>query len=118
MLFSIWISVRPYAGELIADDPQRRLNLVKPRLINGETPPGFLGFAVNMVKIDKDNLHCISKYGYTLRETLFYNLFLSLQVYKSREEMLNARSCITTGAISLDGGLIKSPGIFTLGHQR
>ncbi|XP_047941494.1 protein DEFECTIVE IN MERISTEM SILENCING 3-like isoform X3 [Salvia hispanica] len=66
-------NLRPYAGELIADDPQRRLNLLKPRLIN---------------------------------------------VYISREEMRNARSCITTGAISLDGGLIKSPGIFTLGHYR
>ncbi|XP_042000255.1 protein DEFECTIVE IN MERISTEM SILENCING 3-like isoform X3 [Salvia splendens] len=77
-------NLRPYAGALIADDPQRRLNLLKP----------------------------------SLRETLFYNLFLNLQVYKSREEMQNARSSITTGAISLDGGLIKSPGIFTLGHYR
>ncbi|KAH6794728.1 hypothetical protein C2S52_005205, partial [Perilla frutescens var. hirtella] len=110
--------LRPYAGELIADDPQRRLNLLKPRLINGETPPGFLGFAVNMVIVDHSNLYCMSKSGHTLRETLFYNLFLNLQVYKSREDMLNARSCITTGAISLDGGLIKSPGIFSLGHHR
>ncbi|XP_057767567.1 protein DEFECTIVE IN MERISTEM SILENCING 3-like [Salvia miltiorrhiza] len=111
-------NLRPYAGGLIADDPQRRLNLLKPRLMNGETPPGFLGFAVNMVKIDNSNLHCISKSGYTLRETLFYNLFLNLQVYNSREEMLNAQSCIATGAVSLDGGLIKRPGIFTLGHHR
>ncbi|XP_042000253.1 protein DEFECTIVE IN MERISTEM SILENCING 3-like isoform X1 [Salvia splendens] len=111
-------NLRPYAGALIADDPQRRLNLLKPRLINGETPPGFLGFAVNMIKIDNSYLHPIFKSGHSLRETLFYNLFLNLQVYKSREEMQNARSSITTGAISLDGGLIKSPGIFTLGHYR
>ncbi|XP_042004027.1 protein DEFECTIVE IN MERISTEM SILENCING 3-like isoform X3 [Salvia splendens] len=111
-------NLRPYAGALIADDPQRRLNLLKPRLINGETPPGFLGFAVNMIKIDNSNLHPIFNSGHTLRETLFYNLFLNLQVYNSREEMQNARSSITTGAISLDGGLIKSPGTFTLGHYR
>lgn len=118
MFFSIWISVRPYRGELIADDPQRRLDLLKPRLIDGKTPPGFLGFAVNMITIENSNLYCISKSGHTLRETLFYNLFSNLQVYKSREDMLNALSCITTGAISLDGGLIRRPGIFCLGHRR
>ncbi|KAI3458002.1 hypothetical protein Pfo_014665 [Paulownia fortunei] len=111
-------NLRPYAGELIADDPQRRLDLLKPRLISGDTPAGFLGFAVNMVTIDNTNLYCISKTGYSLRETLFYNLFSNLQVYRSREDMLKALSCITTGAISLDGGMIRSPGIFSLGHQR
>ncbi|KAK6135216.1 hypothetical protein DH2020_031061 [Rehmannia glutinosa] len=97
-------SLRPYAGELIADDPQRRLDLLKPRLISGETPPGFLGFAVNMVTIDHTNLYGISKNGHSLRETLFYNLFSNLQVYRSREDMLKALSYITHGAISLDGG--------------
>ncbi|KAK6155577.1 hypothetical protein DH2020_009825 [Rehmannia glutinosa] len=111
-------SLRPYAGELIADDPQRRLDLLKPRLISGETPPGFLGFAVNMVTIDHTNLYGISKNEHSLRETLFYNLFSNLQVYRSREDMLKALSYITHGAISLDGGVIRSPGIFSLGHHR
>ncbi|KAK6117693.1 hypothetical protein DH2020_048545 [Rehmannia glutinosa] len=94
----------------IADDPQKRLALLKPRLLNGETPPGFLGFAVNMITIDSTNLYCISKNGQGLRETLFYNLFSNLQVYKSREDMLKALPCIKDGAISLDGGMIRNPG--------
>uniref|UniRef100_A0A7N2MHB8 Uncharacterized protein n=1 Tax=Quercus lobata TaxID=97700 RepID=A0A7N2MHB8_QUELO len=43
---------RPYAGEFVADDPQRRLDLAKPKLPNGECPPGFLGFAVKMINVD------------------------------------------------------------------
>lgn len=110
--------IRPYSGEIIADDPQRRLTLLKPRLLNGEHPPGFLGFAVNMITIDSTNLYCFSKNGHSLRETLFYHLFSDLQVYKSREDMLNALSCIRNGAISLDGGMIRSRGVFSLGHHQ
>ncbi|KAK6121818.1 hypothetical protein DH2020_044431 [Rehmannia glutinosa] len=110
--------IRPYVGEFIADDPQKRLALLKPRLLNGETPPGFLGFAVNMITIDSTNLYCISKNGQGLRETLFYNLFSNLQVYKSREDMLKALPCIKDGAISLDGGMIRNPGVFSLGHHQ
>lgn len=109
---------RPYTGELVADDPQRRLNLLKPRLINGETPPGFLGFAVNMIMIDNINLYSASESGHSLRETLFYNLFSNLQVYKTREDMLKAIPLISSGAISLDGGLIRRPGEYVLGHNR
>lgn len=113
-----WSVFRSYTGEFIADDPQRRLAILVPRLPNGETPPGFLGFAVNMITIDSTNLYCISKNGCGLRETLFYNLFLDLQVYKSRKDMLKAVSCIRNGAISLDGGIIRSPGVFSLGHPQ
>ncbi|CAA3010564.1 Hypothetical predicted protein [Olea europaea subsp. europaea] len=109
--------LRPYAGKYIADDPQKRLDLLKPRLPNGETPPGFLGFAVNMIRIDLTNLYSISNTGHGLRETLFYNLFSNLQVYRSREDMLKALPCIANGAISLDGGMIKSTGCFSLGHK-
>ncbi|KAL0340967.1 UNVERIFIED_CONTAM: protein DEFECTIVE IN MERISTEM SILENCING 3 [Sesamum radiatum] len=109
---------RPYSGEIIADDPQRRLTLLKPRLLNGEHPPGFLGFAVNMITIDSTNLYCFSKTGHSLRETLFNHLFTDLQVYRSREDMLNALSCIRNGAISLDGGMIRSRGVFSLGHHQ
>ncbi|KAL3838067.1 hypothetical protein ACJIZ3_022658 [Penstemon smallii] len=111
-------NLRPYAGEVIADDPQRKLALLEPKLLSGETPPGFLGFAVNLVTIDNTSLYCITTTGYSLRETLFYNLFSTLQIYRSREDMLKSLSCITNGAISLDGGLIRSPGVFSLGHQR
>lgn len=109
---------RPYAGEFIADDPQRRLALLKPRLPNGETPPGFLGFAVNMISIESTNLYCVSNNGHSLRETLFYHLFSNLQVYRSREDMVKAMYCIRNGAISLDGGMIRSPGVFSLGHHQ
>ncbi|XP_073311564.1 protein DEFECTIVE IN MERISTEM SILENCING 3-like isoform X1 [Primulina huaijiensis] len=110
--------LRPYPGEFIANDPQRRLDILKPRIISGETPPGFLGFAVNMINIDRTHLYYITKSGFGLRETLFYNLLSRLQVYRSREDMLKALPYIPDGAISLDGGMIRSPGIFRLGPPR
>lgn len=115
-MIRFWYLRRPYAGEVIADDPQRRLALLKPRLPNGETPSGFLGFAVNMFAIDSRNLYCATKNG-GLRETLFYHLFSNLQVYASREDMVKALTCIRNGAISLDGGIIRSPGVFSLGKH-
>ncbi|GJT32664.1 hypothetical protein Tco_0923083 [Tanacetum coccineum] len=33
----------PYVGEFMPNDPQKRLNLSKPKLPNGETPAGFRG---------------------------------------------------------------------------
>lgn len=112
-----WSMLRPYSGEFIADDPQRKLALLKPRLPNGETPSGFLGFAVNMITIERHNLYCTSKNGNGLRETLFYHLFSNLQVYKSREDMVKALTCIRNGAISLDGGMVRSSGVFSLGRH-
>ncbi|KAL3630705.1 hypothetical protein CASFOL_023689 [Castilleja foliolosa] len=111
-------NLRPYDGAIIVDDPQRRLDLLKPKLISGEALPGFIGFAVNMVMINNTHLYSISRNGSSLRETLFYNLFSDLQVYKSREDMLNAQPYITHGAISLDGGVIRSPGIYSLGQHQ
>ncbi|KAK4489722.1 hypothetical protein RD792_000357 [Penstemon davidsonii] len=110
-------NLRPYTGEFLADDPQQRLGILKPKSINGEIPSGFLGFAVNMVFIDYTKLYGVSKSGYNLRETLFYNLFSTLQVYRSRKDMINALPWISNGAVSLDGGMIRSPGVFSLGHH-
>ncbi|XVE58364.1 hypothetical protein DITRI_Ditri04bG0163900 [Diplodiscus trichospermus] len=110
-------SLRPYAGDFVADDPQRRLDLLKPRLPNGECPPGFLDFAVNMIHLDSSNLLYVTASGDGLRETLFYNLFSRLQVYRTRAEMVLALPCISEGAISLDGGMIRSPGVFSLGSR-
>ncbi|PSS32328.1 Protein DEFECTIVE IN MERISTEM SILENCING like [Actinidia chinensis var. chinensis] len=109
--------IRPYVGELFADDPQRKLDLLKPKLPSGESPPGFLGFAVNMIIIDSANLFCLTANGHGLRETLFYNLFSRLQVYRTRADMLQAFPCITDGAISLDGGMVKTRGMFSLGNR-
>ncbi|XWS61334.1 hypothetical protein CRYUN_Cryun07bG0117500 [Craigia yunnanensis] len=110
-------SLRPYAGDFVADDPQRRLDLLKPRLPNGECPPGFLGFAVNMIHVDSSNLFYVTSSGDGLRETLFYNLFSRLQVYRTRAEMVLALPCISEAAVSLDGGMIRSPGVFSLGSR-
>ncbi|GMJ00529.1 INVOLVED IN DE NOVO 1, DEFECTIVE IN MERISTEM SILENCING 3 [Hibiscus trionum] len=110
-------SLRPYAGDFVADDPQRRLDLLKPRLPNGECPPGFLGFAVNMIHVDGPNLSFVTARGEGLRETLFYNLFSCLQVYRTRAEMVLALPCISEGAVSLDGGIIRSSGVFSLGTR-
>ncbi|KAK0591983.1 hypothetical protein LWI29_011280 [Acer saccharum] len=111
-------NLRPFAGDFVADDPQRKLDLLKPRLANGETPPGFLGFAVNMMNIDSTNLFHATASGYGLRETLFYNIFSRLQVYRTRAEMLLALPLITDGAVSLDGGMIRSTGVFSLGSRQ
>ncbi|KAK8559430.1 hypothetical protein V6N13_026853 [Hibiscus sabdariffa] len=110
-------SLRPYAGNFIAGDPQRRLDLLKPRLPNGDCPPGFLGFAVNMIHVDSSNLYNVTATGNGLRETLFYNMFSHLQVYRTRAEMVLALPFISEGAVSLDGGIIRSPGVFSLGSR-
>ncbi|XP_019195552.1 PREDICTED: protein DEFECTIVE IN MERISTEM SILENCING 3-like isoform X3 [Ipomoea nil] len=110
-------SLSPFAGNFIADDPEKRLDLQKPRLPNGQTPPGFLGFAVNMINVDSNNVYCVTSSDCGLRETLFYALFSSLQVYKTRAEMLRALPCINNGAVSLDGGMIKRNGIYSLGNR-
>lgn len=111
-------NLRPFAGEFVVDDPQRRLDLWKPRLPTGECPPGFLGYAVNMINIDSKNLFCATASGHGLRETLFYNLFYRLQVYRTRADMLLALPLISDGAISLDGGIIRSSGVFSLGSRQ
>ncbi|XP_077226590.1 uncharacterized protein LOC143859983 [Tasmannia lanceolata] len=110
--------LRPYAGDLVAEDPQKSLALLKPRLPSGECPPGFLGFAVNMINVEGTHLSCVTARGHGLRETLFYSLFSRLQVYSTRADMERAVPCISDGAISLDGGIMKSAGVFFLGNSK
>ncbi|XP_058095892.1 protein DEFECTIVE IN MERISTEM SILENCING 3-like [Magnolia sinica] len=110
--------LRPYVGKFVAGDPQKTIALLKPRLPNGECPPGFIGFAVNMINVDTMNLYCLTTSGHGLRETLFYHLFSRLQVYRTRDDMRLAAPCISDGAISLDGGMMKSPGVFFLGSRK
>lgn len=68
-----------------------------------------------MISLDRRLLSCITPDGHGLRETLFYNLFSKLQIYTNKAAMLSALPCITDGALSLDGGIIKRNGIFVLG---
>ncbi|XP_065864340.1 protein DEFECTIVE IN MERISTEM SILENCING 3-like [Euphorbia lathyris] len=109
---------RPYAGGFINGDPQKKLALPMPKLPNGSSPTGFIDFAVNMINMDTGNLSCVTPNGHGLRETLFYTLFSHLQVYKTRTDMLHALPCITEGALSLDGGIIKKNGFFALGDTK
>ena len=99
------------------DDPQRHLMLHKPRLPSGEVPPGFLGFAVNMIHMDQAYLSCLTPNGHGLRETLFYSLFSHLQVYKTTADLRSAIPLINHGAISLDGSILKPNGSFCLGDR-
>ncbi|XP_031504671.1 protein DEFECTIVE IN MERISTEM SILENCING 3-like isoform X2 [Nymphaea colorata] len=109
--------LRPYVGKLVAGDPQKRLDLLKPRLPDGTHPLGFIDFAVNMVHVNPAYLTCVTSSGYGLRETLFYELFSQLQVYWTRKEMELALPCISDGALSLDGGIIRTRGMISLGQR-
>ncbi|KAL9660140.1 hypothetical protein QQ045_024951 [Rhodiola kirilowii] len=111
-------NLRPYTGEFLTNDPQKRLDLEKPRLPNAQCPPGFLGYAVNMITIKSKNLYYLTSSGHGLRETLFYHLFSRLQVYKTRSEMLLALPYIRDGAVSLDGGFLNASGVFSLGNRQ
>ncbi|KAJ0103640.1 hypothetical protein Patl1_05163 [Pistacia atlantica] len=106
----------PYTGALDGSDPQRWLALPEPILPCGDTPPGFMGYAVNMVDLDEHHVCTRTDAGDGLRETLLYQLFGELQVYRTREDMIEARACIKHGAISLDGGILKENGLICLGH--
>ncbi|KAK4734712.1 hypothetical protein R3W88_008973 [Solanum pinnatisectum] len=102
--------IRPYKRG-VSSDPQRELAIPHPTLSNRETPPGFLGYAVNMIFLPAEYLQFRTASGHGLRETLFYRLLGKLQVYKSREHLYMASSCIEDGAVSLDGGMMRGNGV-------
>ncbi|KAK9122131.1 hypothetical protein Syun_019748 [Stephania yunnanensis] len=70
-----------------------------------------------MINVENANSSCRTASGLGLRETSFYSLFSCLQVYKTRTEMMLALPCISDGALSLDGGMIKRTGLFSLGSR-
>ncbi|KAK9122146.1 hypothetical protein Syun_019763 [Stephania yunnanensis] len=106
-----------FMGLLAAGGSTKKLALPKPRLPNGTCPSGFIDFAVNMINVENANSSCRTASGLGLRETSFYSLFSCLQVYKTRTEMMLALPCISDGALSLDGGMIKRTGLFSLGSR-
>ncbi|PNT70225.1 protein DEFECTIVE IN MERISTEM SILENCING 3 isoform X2 [Brachypodium distachyon] len=111
-------NMRPFPGDVMIDDPQRWLMLHKPRLPSGESPPGFLNFAVNMIQLDQAYLSYLTRNGQGLRETLFYSLFSHLQVYETTADLRHAIPFINDGAISLDGSILRPNGSFCLGDRR
>ncbi|CAI9092569.1 OLC1v1027852C1 [Oldenlandia corymbosa var. corymbosa] len=108
-------NIRPYTGE-VSTDSERKLLLPAPIMPNGNPPPGFLDYAVNMINLDVHYQRWMTPSGYGLRETLFYCLFGELQVYENRKYMNWANSCIKDGAVSLDGGILKGNGVLSLGY--
>lgn len=70
-----------------------------------------------MIEIEAIHLQYLTEYGHGLRETLFYHLYRRTQVYKTRKEMMDALPFISDGAISLDGGMIRGPGVHALGTR-
>uniref|UniRef100_A0ACD5VNT4 Uncharacterized protein n=1 Tax=Avena sativa TaxID=4498 RepID=A0ACD5VNT4_AVESA len=111
-------NIRPFSGEVMIDDPQRHLILHKPRLPSGKAPPGFLGFAVNMIHVDQAYLSYLTPNGHGLRETLFYSLFSHLQVYETTADLQSAIPLINHGAISLEGSILRPNGSFCLGDRK
>lgn len=72
---------------------------------------------MNMIDIDTANLCYLTADGHGLRETLFYNILLHVQVYRTRSDMSKALACVRNGAISLDGGITKTTAMFSLGNR-
>lgn len=107
---------RPYTGE-VGSDLDRKLALPDPTLPNGNTPSGYLGYAVNLVNLECHHLQAWTDAGHGLRETLFYCLFGEIQVYETREDMKKAKAFIKHGAVSLDGGIMRGNGVVSLGHR-
>ena len=66
-----------------------------------------------MIFLPEEYLQFRTASGYGLRETLFYRLLGKLQVYKSREQLYMASSCIEDGAVSLDGGMMRGNGVIS-----
>ncbi|KAL6508311.1 hypothetical protein OROHE_021853 [Orobanche hederae] len=96
--------------------PQNLLPLQPPTLPGGDVPQGFMGYAVNLISIETSYLQWRMKSGHGLREILFYRLFGELQVYRDRDSMMMAKSCIKDGAVSLDGGILKGNGLVSFGR--
>ncbi|KAL9666056.1 hypothetical protein QQ045_000378 [Rhodiola kirilowii] len=109
--------IRPFTGEYVPCDYQMALFLRNPTLENGDSPAGFLGYAVNMVNLEISHMQIRTRTGHGLRETLFYRLFGELQVYETMNHMKQASACgcLNQTAVSLDGGIARGNGVFTYG---
>ncbi|XP_057823648.2 structural maintenance of chromosomes flexible hinge domain-containing protein GMI1 isoform X1 [Cryptomeria japonica] len=109
--------IRCYDGDFKSDDPQKELIIEDPKLLSGSVPTGFIGYAVNLIKLDPENQYSLATPGVGLRETLFFNLLSFVQVYDTRNHMMQAISCIQDGAISLDGGILRQKGVIECGNR-
>ncbi|KAF6159265.1 hypothetical protein GIB67_032036 [Kingdonia uniflora] len=96
-----WMADIPYVGDFVANDPQRRLALLKPRLPTGDCPHGLLGFVVNINDLESINPPCLIINSHGLRETLFYILFscvkILIEMGEAEEKEQEATSLLRRG---------------------
>jgi hypothetical protein len=111
------VESRSYEGGFKVGDPQKELIIEDPKSSDGILPEGYMGYAVNMIKLDHEELCPSTSSGIGLRGTLFFNLFSYLQVYKTRNHMKQAISYIRDGAVSLDGGMLRRKGVIECGNR-
>ncbi|XLR67400.1 hypothetical protein S83_018072 [Arachis hypogaea] len=57
---------RPYVGGFVANDPQKKLAIPKPRFPNEECPAGFIDYAVNMLYLESNNLSFVTSMAFSL----------------------------------------------------
>lgn len=82
-----------------------------------ESSVGSLGYAVNLIHLTEEQLK-IQIGGHGLRESLFFMLFGFLEVFDTKENMIQASKNLRSGtAVSLDGGLIRAQNQFELGSR-
>ncbi|KAG0563617.1 hypothetical protein KC19_8G045600 [Ceratodon purpureus] len=97
-------------------DPQKLLNISPTTKPGIERLVGSLGYAVNMIHLNDDQLK-IRILGRGLRESLFFVLFGYLEVFDTTNNMLRAWKNIRTTAVSLDGGLIRKRNQYEMGSR-
>lgn len=97
------------------NDPQKLLN-IQPFTTAGserpKIPDGSLGYAVNLIHLNEDQLSIRISGRYGLRESLFFELFGFLEVFDTTPNMLRSRKDIRSSAVSLEGGLIRTSNQF------
>jgi len=100
---------------VINTDPQKLLNM-RP-IIKSSRSDGSLGYAVNLIHLNGDQLRIRIAGRYGLRESLFFVLFGFLEVFDTTSNMLRARKDIMTSAVALDGGIIRTSNQFEWGAR-
>lgn len=102
---------------VVYSDPQKVLNM-KP-LVASSRPGnlGSLGYAVNLIHLNEDQLRIRIAGRYGLRESLFFVLFGFLEVFDTTINMLRAQKEIKSAAVALDCGFIRSSNQFEWGSR-
>lgn len=104
---------------MITNDPQKRLNFGDTFIPGSNRPSGSLGYAVNLIHLNEDQLKIRVFKFFGLRESLFFLLFGYLEVFDTTVNMLKAQKeqSITSPAVALDGGIIRAKNEFEFGGR-